>query len=577
MDKIKEAILEWRKRIEEIIQDLNNESQGILSKLINDLNDIKENHFFGDEITTPLTNMFISIIPIARPKLTDSKKIKAILDRAIYDYKSCMNTHFEKLKCQDSFDLVNRLLEDLRKVNETQYRALVKDFEELKQRLRKYESLADFERNFLFILVGILTGFASFITLGLVEDSFKEKCKEIIRKIDDFKSEQSIKLHERSSEISSHFEKILKRTENILNDDFKIKKVVWFDSNVRNSENSRYETQIRNKLAPKLIDLSTFDDKAKLVAFVNGLSSRTLLITSGSSHKDVFGSCYNSTSITDVILFAFNVDLYKDVKQSYDKVYRVVNSFDSLLESIEDVLNDNTFNWVLPLDRINKSLVKFNNDYAYLNFKQIPKDIKYYSSIIEKAAELKLSNTAEARKEVEEFLKVVNNSNDKKVAESIIYMYTCESIYYKLVNQVLKDLNEENILKCEIWIKALNLALKTVNRGGNVTRIKLFRSIDCPGINVRETYKDHMGICFPAFTSTTAREDVAKSFRNGFNNILFEITYDFSKTHSIPPVKISQYSKFKSEEEHLFSIFSMFFIKKIEKIDERNFKIYLEN
>ena len=161
------------------------------------------------------------------------------------------------------------------------------------------------------------------------------------------------------------------------------------------------------------------------------------------------------------------------MKKLYDKLYIVVDRFDLLLESVDDILRDNTFNWVMPLNKLVKQVKLYNSDYAYSSFDQIPKTIESYNDLINKAIELKLATRSSAQKEVEQFLtkiveiigeKVSNLSfsEDFEIAKHIVYIYTRESLFYKLINHVLKDLNNANIESCGIWIKALNLALKNL-------------------------------------------------------------------------------------------------------------------
>ena len=74
-------------------------------------------------------------------------------------------------------------------------------------------------------------------------------------------------------------------------------------------------------------------------------------------------------------------------------------------------------------------------------------------------------------------------------------------------------------------------------------KLAVYRCVSCPGINVLETYKFGTAVCFPAFTSTSKNEQVAKSFmKKGLNNIIFQINYEHTRNQLFSPRK-SIYAK----------------------------------
>ena len=451
----------------------------------------------------------------------------------------------------------------------------------LKRNLEVLLSNVSNNQNFGDALLNIFTGFLHFLTFGFVKDSFKTKVEEIVLKLGDFKKNQQKNLTETKIPIESYFAELIKKLDSLAENKntTRIKRIVWYDVNVNNSENSSYQEKINSTF--KSIELIKFSDITIFKNFVKNLNKPSILITSGSSHKTVFEMCYHSKYITDIIIFAFDLTLYDGIRKSYDKVYRVTDSIETVIKSIYDILSENTTNWVLPLNNLNSKIVKINSDYAYKNFNQIPLSTGSYQGIINKAIQLQLATKSNAEQEVNKFLSIlikVSNKDQVNIAKQIIHLYTCESLFYKLVNQVLKDLNEENIIQCEIWIKALNLALRTMNVSESSNKLKLFRCVRISGLSVEETYKKLMAICFPAFTSTSANENAARAFINDTCEcfILFEINYVF-KNELNPPVSIGSVSQFKIEDEYLFKMFSIFYIDDISRIDDNNFKITLSN
>ena len=88
-------------------------------------------------------------------------------------------------------------------------------------------------------------------------------------------------------------------------------------------------------------------------------------------------------------------------------------------------------------------------------------------------------------------------------------------------------------------------------------------------------FKKNDAIFFPAFTSTTAKKDVTKTFGDG---ILLEIHIDSKSALPMPFLDIKQIgSYFPNEQEYLFQPFSMFMVKDIIKEGENQFRIVLDN
>lgn len=628
MEQFNKAILDWKDNIHNLISKLIKESHDILSKLVDDLILIKKNHRIADGIRTSVDKVHAkahSYFVSAQNQndsnsiTTEADKIKYLLTNSIETYKECMKTHFEKLDHlnHDSFDLVRTILDEVKKFNREQYATLSNDITELNHKLNEIMSKYQEISTNSFLALGVIIGglasllatilgpyfltslMSTFVSLAAApialitsiaidEIQFRNKFNETLAKLDEYKTKQGVDLVNTRSEIDHYFDSLIDRSKCLLAGTFRIEQMVWFDLNVENLENAIYQEQIKSLLAPRHVTFSTFSDISQLENYVmSELKGRTILMVSGKSHEEVFRRCYQSTRITDVIVFAFNLAKYRDIRRKFDKVYRVVNSLESVIECIEDLLDDNTFNRVIQLNKLNPKLTKFNSDFIYSNFDEIPKEFDSYVNIINKAVELKLASQEVAEDEVKLFLAKISADTDiTRISKAIIHLYTCESLYYKLVSKVLSNINEKNICECEIWIKALSLALKTMhslNNDGDEEdkgEIKLYRSVNISDdVRVQETYKTNMAICFPAFTSTSADEQVALAFQFGRKrSILFEIDYDFAaNSRFIPPVNISSYSEFKQEKEYLFSIFSIFRIKRIDEIDENKFKIFLTN
>ena len=117
-----------------------------------------------------------------------------------------------------------------------------------------------------------------------------------------------------------------------------LEKIVWYDINVNNIENTKYQTKL--KIAFESFELNTFKDMDSFREFVKKLDKRAILIVSGSSHEEVFEFCYESKHFTDIIIFAFNSNKY-DHLTKYGKIYKVCISINDVEKSIQEILIKN--------------------------------------------------------------------------------------------------------------------------------------------------------------------------------------------------------------------------------------------
>ncbi|CAF1034619.1 unnamed protein product [Brachionus calyciflorus] len=142
---------------------------------------------------------------------------------------------------------------------------------------------------------------------------------------------------------------------------------------------------------------------------------------------------------------------------------------------------------------------------------------------------------------------------------------------------VLGSLNPTDIQAFEIWIKTLNLSLKTFSQESNTDlNVKLYRGVSLADPNAIRNYTKGYSICFPSFTSTSKSTGVANCFRGteSKTSILFEI--NLSERSRNCRASIEKISAF-NEAEYLFGPFSTFVVQNIsQRLDQNFYEISLE-
>lgn len=123
---------------------------------------------------------------------------------------------------------------------------------------------------------------------------------------------------------------------NTQSNDNNIKEIIWFDLHVNNMENKIFQDCISD--SAKHVHLVAFDDLEEFKNYMNSINKRTLLIVSGSLHKKAFEICYEKSEIEKIIVFTFKVNNYAEIKPIYSKIYQVVDSIESLLKCISELI-----------------------------------------------------------------------------------------------------------------------------------------------------------------------------------------------------------------------------------------------
>jgi hypothetical protein len=157
--------------------------------------------------------------------------------------------------------------------------------------------------------------------------------------------------------------------------------------------------------------------------------------------------------------------------------------------------------------------------------------------------------------------KVFNNSHN---IGGYISNYTQECFYYENINKSLRegDYKTFRILSNHLakFIYHLLEYKKTINqKNDNILYRYMYISKD-----EFQYYQNSMGrkICYPSFTSTTAKDNGFTPFQNGPNLKMVKLIIKQNNSQSI--ISIREISEHKTEEEYLCLPFTFFRIDKVE-------------
>jgi hypothetical protein len=214
---------------------------------------------------------------------------------------------------------------------------------------------------------------------------------------------------------------------------------------------------------------------------------------------------------------------------------------------------------------------------------------------------LRLEPDTFAKEELIEFCRSKYTNNTKTLhdidifeqtyrSEDAISWYSSNRFLFRVLNDALRQEDHDTIIKLRYFIHDLHNQLAKLqidylrSLSDNQINLVVYRGQTMPN-TVLECIKQHQCslISMNSFLSTTANYDVAKWFsgggiaeiEKGHVSVIFEISVDTRQPLIVPFARIDSQSKYKDEEEILFSMAAVFRIQNVEKIDDKLWHVKL--
>ena len=176
-------------------------------------------------------------------------------------------------------------------------------------------------------------------------------------------------------------------------------------------------------------------------------------------------------------------------------------------------------------------------------------------------------------KEDEKSISKFENESVTVNAEKAVLWYTCNSPFYRCINQAFVSAHIPTIYKLRYLIRLICRQLDELSQSQSLSRsgshFRLYRGQALPLSQVRQL-ADHLEdlISFNSFVSTSKLKEVAKKFsahrKTGDTvRVLFEIDVANDCVHSIAIADVRSMSEYEEEEEHLISVGSIFRIQSV--------------
>ena len=313
--------------------------------------------------------------------------------------------------------------------------------------------------------------------------------------------------------------------------------LIHFDSRMTNSENYGYYNRFKVDVIGGFYAL---DDLEILKEYLNQIKQKNIpfiVITSGSSGKDVIPLCKKYSFIKEVIIFCLNysynkhyIDEYpgyvKKVFTSISSVYDYIKTFgaDKYKEGIEkfkfslnDIKMDKQFiqTPVITSSEYDNCYFLIHRAYAYFfgnmdDKNESPKFKDYnLNKIIESLNKLDIKANVKTSN-LEKFKSLVNIKDNNTFVENAIRAYTAESGFCYLYNKMMRDF-DPGLISLAYYMGPFLYGLnKYIKENPNVAMSKdmnLSRIIEISKIDFY-LYKLNLGhiICFPSLSSSSSKD-----------------------------------------------------------------------
>ena len=382
-------------------------------------------------------------------------------------------------------------------------------------------------------------------------DEKENKLNDDNNKISFDKKEKNIEFN--CEQIEENEDKIISKDENIPLDKDKFYKkylkrdelninLIYFDLNMTNKENYRYF----NKFKVDVVGgFHAIDDLNILENYLEKIKEKDIsfiIISSGTSGKDVISICKKYSFIKEVIIFCKNFDYnehyineypgyVKKVLTKINQVYEYIKTFekDKYKNGIENYLHEDKY--IFSSDEIKMdnqlqqcpliSSYEYDNCYFLVhiiyshffgNINSKNEESMFKNENLDKILDYLNKFNFEEEKEknlmIEKFKNLVSLNNNNAFVEKSIRYYTGESNFCYLFNRIMRNF-EKGLISFSYYmgpfLYGINKYVKDNPKFAISKKMKLYRIIQCSKLDFYQ-YKLNLGhiICLPSLTSTSS-------------------------------------------------------------------------
>ncbi|CAF1082145.1 unnamed protein product [Adineta steineri] len=355
--------------------------------------------------------------------------------------------------------------------------------------------------------------------------------------------------------------------------------LIWLDNKIDDDDNADCNNTIE-QLKCEFNNINTFTNRVRCIEFIKTMkNNKVYIIVSGSLGKYTVPHVHDMSQVDTIFIFCNKQGQYIQWAKEWPKIKGVFTDITSICEALKRVVyqceqDDIPISFVAS----NKKLDQLDPSFMYT---QILKEIlvtinfedKHFKEFITHCRDIYADN----EHDLHNIEKLEREYHDRRP----IWWYTYQYFLCSMLNQALRSMDVDMILRMGFFIKDLYRDIQRLhsvqsdNHQPDET-FTVYRGQGLPKDDFTEMKKAKGGLLsFNNFLSTSKNRDVSLCFAPqvptnlDLVGILFVISCN--PTHSTTPfASISDVSYFQIENEVLFSMHTIFRIRDIKPMDEKN-------
>ncbi|CAF1023362.1 unnamed protein product [Adineta steineri] len=354
--------------------------------------------------------------------------------------------------------------------------------------------------------------------------------------------------------------------------------LIWLDNNI-NENNTDCNNTIK-QLKRVVNNVNTFTNGDQCVEFIQTINNnKVCMIISGSLGKHIVPHVHNMSQVDTIFIFCNNQEWHKQWAKEWSKIKGVFTDITSICEALKQASHQCEQNATsISFVASNKKLDQLDPSFMY---SQILKEILLTIKFEDKHFKEFISYCREVYKDDENESKNVNQLQTTYRNEIPIWWYTWDAFLYRMLNQALRLMDVDMIIRMGFFISDLHCDIQRLhseqfNGHQSGTTFTVYRGQGLSKEDFTEMTKTKGGLLsFNNFLSTSKSRDVSLNFAQqaatnpDLVGVLFVMSID-STDSTTPFACVSDVSYFHTEDEVLFSMHTIFRIGDIKPMDENS-------
>jgi tetratricopeptide (TPR) repeat protein len=355
--------------------------------------------------------------------------------------------------------------------------------------------------------------------------------------------------------------------------------LIWLDKNINDKKEDCHKTVSQLQNVGNTVH--TYMDADQCIDFVTNIyNEKVVLIISGALCQNIVPLIHDISQLHKILIFGKNKIRYEQWAKKWSKIKDVFTEVTPICEALQQISHQYEEN------AISISFVTLDGNTFDKNLDRL--DPMFMYSKILKEILLAIEFKQHHIDEFIDYCRDIFDDNEKQVKnvdqlkreyhnQTPTWWYTYQSFLYTMLNRALRTTDVDIIIKMGFFIGDLHRDIEKLHKeqlSSHLTdkTFTLYRGQGLSSTDFQQLMNSKGGLLsFNNFLSTSKDREVSVAFAesNQYNpdsiGILFVMTIDLSKS-TTPFASINGVSSFRTEDEVLFSMHTVFRINNIQSM-----------